>query len=130
MLQHGATLSARQNYDIAKKKDMAAADANGDGVVNLKSEMNYAHSYYASAYDKGGVTDYYNTITKAFIDGRQIITDANGEALSDSARSDLKAKARIICSNWEKVIKVVFKYAGSVYSSLENLKKSLVTKHL
>ena len=103
---------------------MAAADANRDGVVNLKSEMNYAHSYYASAYDKGGVTDYYNTITKAFIDGRQIITDANGEALSDSARSDLKAKARIICSNWEKVIaESVFKYAGSVYSSLEALKE-------
>ncbi len=121
---HGATLSARQNYDIAEKKDMAAADANGDGVVNLKSEMNYAHSYYASAYDKGGVTDYYNTITKAFIDGRQIITEANGEALSDSARSDLKAKARIICSNWEKVIaESVFKYAGSVYCSLEALKE-------
>ena len=51
-----ATLSARQNYDMAKKKDMGAADANGDGVVNLKSEMNYAHAYYASAFDKGGVT--------------------------------------------------------------------------
>ena len=122
---HGATLSARQNYDIAKKKDMTSADANGDGVVNLKSEMNYAHAYYASAYDKGGVTDYYNTITKAFIDGRQIITDANGEALSESARSDLKSKARVICSNWEKVIaESVFKYAGSVYGSLEALKEN------
>ena len=122
---HGATLSARQNYDIAKKKDMTSADANGDGLVNLKSEMNYAHAYYASAYDKGGVTDYYNTITKAFIDGRQIITGANGEALSDSARSDLKSKARIICSNWEKVIaESVFKYAGSVYGSLEALKEN------
>ena len=120
---HGATLSARVNYDIAKKKDMASADANLDGIVNLESEMNYAHAYYASAYDKGGVTDYYNTITKAFIDGREIITGAKGEALSDSARTDLKAKARVICSNWEKVIaESVFKYAGSVYSDLEELK--------
>jgi len=120
---HGATLSARQNYDIAKKKDMGAADANGNGVVNLKSEMNYAHAYYASAFDRGGVTDYYNTITQAFIDGRQIIVDAKGQALSSSARSDLKGKARIICSNWEKVIaEAVFKYAGSVYGDLEKIK--------
>ena len=58
---------------------MRDADANGDGVVNLKSEMNYAHAYYAAGFDKGRNTNYYDTISKAFIDGRQIITDANGE---------------------------------------------------
>ncbi len=122
---HGATLSARQNYDVAKKKDMGAADANGDGVVNLKSEMNYAHAYYASSFDKGGKTDYYNIITKAFIDGRQIIADARGEALSDAERAKLKTKARLICSNWERVIgEAVFKYAGSVYADIEKLKAS------
>ena len=120
---HGATLSPRQNYDIAKKKDMAAADANGDGVVNLKSEMNYAHAYYASAFDKGGQTNYYNTITKAFIDGREIIANANGAALTDAERSDVQAHARTICSNWERVIaEAVFKYAGSVYADIEKLK--------
>ena len=120
---HGATLSPRQNYDIAKKKDMAAADANGDGVVNLKSEMNYAHAYYASAFDKGGQTNYYNTITKAFIHGREIIANANGAALTDAERSDLQAHARTICSNWERVIaEAVFKYAGSVYADIEKLK--------
>ena len=122
---HGATLSARQNYDVAKKKDLSAADANNDGVVNLKSEMNYAHAYYASAFDKGGVTDYYNTITQAFIDGRQIITDANGKALTSNERNNLKSKARVICSNWERVIaEAVFKYAGSVYADLEKLVKT------
>ncbi|MGC6529472.1 MAG: DUF4856 domain-containing protein [Candidatus Puniceispirillaceae bacterium] len=120
---HGATLSPRQNYDIAKKKDMSAADINGDGIVNLKSEMNYAHAYYASAFDKGGQTNYYNTITQAFIDGRVIIANADGEALRDAERSDLQAHARTICSNWERVIaEAVFKYAGSVYADIEKLK--------
>lgn len=120
---HGATLSPRQNYDIAKKKDMAAADANGDGVVNLKSEMNYAHAYYASAFDKGGQTNYYNTINRAFIAGRKIIANANGAVLTDSERSDLQANARTICANWERVIaEAVFKYAGSVYADIETLK--------
>ena len=120
---HGAKLSPRQNYDIAKKKDMASADANGDGVVNLESEMNYAHAYYASAFDKGGQTNYYNTITKAFIDGREIIANANGAALIDSERFDSQAHARTICSNWERVIaEAVFKYAGSVYADIEKLR--------
>ena len=120
---HGATLSPRQNYDVAKKKDMTAADADGNGVVNLKSEMNYAHAYYASAFDKGGNTNYYHTVTKAFIDGREIIANANGAALTDAERSNLQSYASKICSNWERVIaEAVFKYAGSVYADIEKLK--------
>jgi hypothetical protein len=123
---HGATLSPKQNYDITKKKNMRDADANGDGLVNLKSEMNYAHAYYAAGFDKGGNTNYYNTITKAFIDGRQIITDAKGEKLSDAQRRGVKRHARTICSNWEKVIaEAVFKYAGSVYSNIEAVKATM-----
>ena len=123
---HGATLSPKQNYDITKKKNMRDADANGDGVVNLKSEMNYAHAYYAAGFDKGGNTNYYDTITKAFIDGRQVITDANGEKLSDAQRREVKRHARTICSNWEKVIaEAVFKYAGSVYSNIEAVKATM-----
>ena len=35
---HALTLSAEQNYNVAKKKDMASADFNGDGVVDVYSE--------------------------------------------------------------------------------------------
>ena len=119
---HGATLTPKQNYDIAKKKNMRDADANGDGVVNLTSEMNYAHAYYASSFDKGGKTTYYNTITTAFIDGRQVIADANGEKLTDAQRREVRSHARTICMNWEKVIaEAVFKYAGSVYKDIQVL---------
>ncbi len=123
---HGATMTPKQNYDITKKKNMRDADANGDGVVNLKSEMNFAHAYYASGFDKGGKTSYYNTIARAFIDGRRVIADANGEKLTDAQRASVKRHARVICTNWEKVIaEAVFKYAGSVYKNIEAVKATM-----
>ena len=123
---HALKLTAKQNYDVAKMKDLAAADANGDGLIDLKSEYNFGHAYYAAAFDRGGKTNYFNTITKAFIDGRNIITAANGENLSDSERSELQALASVISSNWEQVIaEAVFKYAGSVYKDINALKEEM-----
>ena len=123
---HSLKLSAKENYDITKMKNLAAADANGDGVVDLKSEYNFAHSYYASSFDKGGKTNYFNTVTQAFLDGRQIITNANGNKLTDSQRAKLVDLAAIIERNWEKVLaEAVFKYAGSVYKDIDKLKELL-----
>ena len=116
---HSLLLSAEQNYNVAKKKDLASADFNGDGVVDLKSEYVFAHAYYASSFDKGGKTTYLEDITRAFLDGRKLITSANGEKLSDMSRARLMAYVDDISSNWEKVIaESVFKYAGSTYKSL------------
>ena len=116
---HALTLSAEQNYNVAKKKDMASADFNGDGVVDVYSEYTYAHAYYASSYDKGGKTNYLATINQAFIDGRGIITDAAGRNLNFSERTSLLAERDTIRNNWEKVIaESVFKYAGSVYKDI------------
>jgi hypothetical protein len=84
--------------------------------------MNYAHAYYASAYDKKGKTSYYKDIVQGFIDGRKLIVAADGNKLSNEQRSKLRAIAANIESNWEKVIaESVFKYAGSVYKDLEKL---------
>ena len=103
-----------------------AADANGDGVIDLKSEYNFAHSYYASSFDKGGKTNYFETVTQAFLDGRQIITNATGNKLTDSQRSKLVSLAATIERNWEKVLaEAVFKYAGSVYKDIDKLKELL-----
>ena len=123
---HALKLSAKENYEVAKMKNLKAADANGDGVVDLKSEYNFAHSYYASSFDKGGKTNYFNTVTKAFIDGRQIITNANGEKLTKSQREKLVSLAAVIERNWEKVLaEAVFKYAGSVYKDIDKIKELL-----
>jgi hypothetical protein len=128
---HTLSLTAGQVYNIAKGKDSALADAdrNGDGKVSLYTEMAYAHAYYAAATDKGGKTNYLHTITQAFVDGRQLISDANGEALSDAERAKLKEYAAVIASNWEKVIaEATFKYAGETYKDIEKLLVALDAK--
>ncbi len=116
---HALTLSAEDNYNVAKKKDLASADHNGDGVVDLYSEMTYAHAYYASSYDKGGKTNYLATINQAFIDGRIVIRDAGGRNLNFAERTEMLAARDTIRENWQKVIaESVFKYAGSTYKDL------------
>ena len=120
---HTLTLTPKESYDVAKKKNLPAADYNKDGVVDAGTEMTYAHAYYAAGFDKGGKTKYLETVTRAFLDGRQVITDAGGKKLGWNGRTSIKKKAAVICSNWEKVIaEAVFKYAGSVYKDLEKMK--------
>lgn len=124
---HAVTLSPDQNYAVVKQKDLAAADANGDGVVDLKTEMNFGPAYYAAGADKGGSksTNYMETIFGAFRDGRALIASANGEKLTDDQRTQLKAYAATIEENWEKTIaEAAFKYAGSVYKDIDKIKSS------
>ena len=110
----------------SKKKNFAISDANGDGVIDLKSEMTFAHAYYASSFDKGGKTNYLHTVTQAFLDGRKLITSANGENLTDSQRAELVAYAAVIGENWERVIaESTFKYAGSVYNDISKMEEML-----
>ena len=119
---HAMALNAKQAYGIAKRKDIKVADANGDGVVDLKTEMTFAHAYYAADSDKAG-TKYMHTIVDAFIKGRQLIRDADGAALTDQQRAQLMSYVKVIKTNWEKVIaEAAFKYAGSCYKDLEKLR--------
>jgi len=121
-------LTAEQVYKVAKQKEDALqyADLNKDGKASLYNEMTYAHAYYAAGFDKGGKTNYLHTIVQAFVDGRQLITDAKGEALTDEQRNKLKGYAKTIADNWEKVIaEAVFKYAGSTYKDLQKLKAAI-----
>ena len=126
---HTLTLSAKESYEVAKKKNLSAADYNKDGVVDAGTEMTYAHAYYASGFDKGGKTNYLETVTRAFLDGRKAITAAKGEALGWNGRTKMKKAASTICANWEKVIaEAVFKYAGSVYKDLDKLNTIMEAK--
>ncbi len=128
---HALSLTPKQVYEIAKlgKKSKPAsnalkyADYNQDGKVSLYGEMTHGPAYYAAGADKSGKTKYLHNITKAFLDGRKIITSAKGEKLSASQRSKLKELAGIIESQWEKSLaEATFKYAGSVFKDLKALK--------
>ncbi|MEM7564771.1 MAG: DUF4856 domain-containing protein, partial [Pseudomonadota bacterium] len=119
---HAMKLNAKQAYGIAKKKDLKTADYNGDGKIDLVREMTFSHAYYAADADKNG-TSYLHDITQAFIDGRKVITAADGNALTDAQRAQIMAYADTIKANWEKVIaEAAFKYAGSVYKDLQSLR--------
>ena len=125
---HTLSLTPKNVYDIAKQKDLAAADANKDGKVDLKSEMAFGPAYYAAGFDasvygKSNGTRYLHTITKAFLDGRKLITSAKGAKLTDAQRAELEKYASVVASNWEKVLaEATYKYAGSVYKDMTKLK--------
>ena len=134
---HTMNLTPKQVYEIAKmgKKSkppenaLKFADHNKDGKVDLKSEMTFGPAYYAAGSDKGGKTKYLHTITKAFLDGRKLITEAKGAKLNDGQRATLQGYAATIASNWEKVLaEATFKYAGSVYNDMSKLKTIIEAK--
>jgi hypothetical protein len=133
---HTLKLTPRQVYEIAKRgsksknpKDaLGFADYNNNGKVDLKTEMVFSPAYYAAGFEKNG-TDYVHKITRAFLDGRKLITSAKGEKLSDSQRAQLRKYAAVIASNWEKTLaEATYKYAGSVYKDMTKLKTILDAK--
>ncbi|MEE9327174.1 MAG: DUF4856 domain-containing protein [Cocleimonas sp.] len=125
---HVMTLKVGDAKDIGKKKDIKVADANGDGVVDLYKEMIFSHASYAADADKSGKTNYLHTITRAYIDGRSLITSAKATVLTDSQRAKLNEYANTIKTNWQKVIaEAAFKYAGETYKDLQKLKAIVTT---
>lgn len=133
---HALTLSPAELVDIAKLKEgaFAAADHNGDGKVDLTKEMTFGPAYYAASFDASvagtdKATNYAHGIVQAFLDGRKLITAAEGEKLTDEQRATLKGHAREIETLWQQVLaEAVFKYAGEVYGDLKKLNIILESK--
>ena len=128
---HTMALTAKQVYNIAKRKKegFAAADYDEDGVVDLKTEMTFGPAYYAAAFDKGGKTKYLHTIMSAYIAGRRVITAAAGKKLNNAQRNKIKGLALVIAKNWERVLaEATFKYAGSVYKDMGKVETIIEAK--
>jgi len=121
---HVMSLDPATVYSIAKTNPevFKQADANGDGKIDLLSEMTFANAYYAANADKGGNTTYLHDISRAFIDGRQLIADAKGKKLTVEQLDQLQAYATEIKTQWEQVLaEAAYKYAGAVYQDLQKL---------
>lgn len=119
---HALSLDAGQAYGISKKTELEAGDANGDGAIDLVSEMTFGNAYYAADADKSG-TDYLHTITSAFIEGRKVIASADGAALTPAQLGQVQAYAATIEDEMTKVLaEAAFKYAGSVYKDIETIR--------
>lgn len=118
---HSIQLSPNDNYNVSKLTAESLADANADGVIDLKTEMVFGPAYYAAGADKEG-TQYLPTIFNAFVDGRKLIASAGGENLTAEQLAELQGHAAVIADNWEKVLaEAAFKYAGSVYKDINSI---------
>ncbi|RLV60307.1 DUF4856 domain-containing protein [Parashewanella curva] len=103
-------------------------DTNGDGKIDLTSEINFGQSVNAAKRDRGTKdnakpTDFTKTTMEAFIAGRKIINDAAGNALTDAQMTELKAQRDIAVDGWEKAIAAtVIHYINDTRADLEKLK--------
>ncbi len=108
---------AARDYDAYSDDEIAAADgrddwqgyhdSNDDGEIDLKSEFNFGHSVNAAKRDRGSAetapTDFTRDAFEAFVAGRQIISDAEGE-LSDAELDELREQRDAAVEAWEKSI--------------------------
>lgn len=81
-------------------------DSNGDGVIDLESEINLFNAVKAAERDLGSQsgTDFTGTIFEAFVKGRAIINNAVGRDLNQEEMDALKDQRDVIVENWEKAI--------------------------
>ena len=82
-------------------------DIDGDGAIDLTSEINYGASVNAAKRDRGAAsdapTDMSTETMNAFLAGRHIIATAEG-ALSDEQLDALRAERDAALLGWEKAI--------------------------
>ncbi|MCH2158682.1 MAG: DUF4856 domain-containing protein [Oleiphilaceae bacterium] len=78
-------------------------DTNGDGEIDLRSEINFAAAVNAAKRDFGSSddakTNFTAAIFDAFVRGRSLITESG----ADVDLVELEAQRDIIVNNWEKV---------------------------
>lgn len=102
-------------------------DTNGDGEFDLTSEVNFGNSVNAAKRDRGTVgnampTDYTKQVMEAFIEGRKIINDNAGVALTTEQFTALIAQRDIIVDGWERAIaSTVIHYINETHADLANV---------
>ena len=83
-------------------------DVNGDGTIDLMTEVNFGHALNAAKRDAGSTeltapTDYTKAAWDGFAKGRKLLSDTEGE-LTDAQMSKLKAHRDMALDAWEKAV--------------------------
>ena len=102
-------------------------DINGDGMIDLRSEINFANSVNAAKRDLGtegnaNPTDFTKQAFDAFVAGRKIINAAAGDKLTNEQMDALIAQRDIAILVWEKAISAtVIHYINDTKADLDKV---------
>jgi hypothetical protein len=112
-------------------------DTNGDGSIDFNSEYNFGHSANASKRDRGATVanDFSKEAMDAFLQGRKLLNDTAGVALTDAQKTELYGYRDTAVLTWEKAIAAtVVHYINDVDTDLnkigtEDFSYSTIAKH-
>jgi hypothetical protein len=96
-------------------------DTDGNGLIDLKSEVNWGHSVNAAKRDLGAVaaTDFTADAWEGFAMGRQLLSDTAGSALTSAEFAKLQGYRDLAIGAWEKAISsTVVHYINDVLQDL------------
>jgi hypothetical protein len=81
-------------------------DTNGDGTIDFNSEYNFGQSTNASKRDRGATVanDFSADAMNAFLQGRKLLNDTAGIALTEEQKIELYGYRDTAVSTWEKAI--------------------------
>lgn len=99
-------------------------DTNGDGAIDFNSEYNFGQSTNAAKRDRGATvaTDFSQEAMMAFLQGRKLLNDTAGTALTDQQMTELVGYRDTAVQTWEKAIAAtVVHYINDVDADLATI---------
>jgi hypothetical protein len=99
-------------------------DTNGDGAIDFNSEYNFGHSANAAKRDRGATVanDFSKEAMDAFLQGRKLLNDTAGVALTEAQKTELYGYRDIAVLTWEKAIAAtVVHYINDVDADLGSI---------
>jgi hypothetical protein len=107
--------------DAENKAAASGYDTDGNGLIDLKSEVNWGHSVNAAKRDLGAnaATDFTAEAWEGFTLGRQLLADTAGSALTSAEFTELQGYRDLAIGAWEKAISsTVVHYINDVLQDL------------
>ena len=121
-------ISAKVESDEDGRSDWNGQhDSDGDGEIDISSEINLGNSVNAAKRDRGTAdntnpTDYTTQAMEAFLNGRKLINDNAGTALTEAQTTELLTYRDAAVDAWEfSVAGTVVHYINDLNADLDNV---------